>query len=65
MRALPHAPDSSPCETGTDFHDRPQGRSRDELDLGRPMDVDELNQQILDAVSLKSSFELGKLFIEI
>ena len=41
------------------------GRRRDQLDLGRAMDVDELNQQVGDPVILQSAFELDKLFFQV
>ena len=65
MRPLPHAPDGPPRETGADFRDRPQGRRRDELDLGCAVDVDELDQQVGDPVILKSALELDKLFFQV
>ena len=65
MGALPHAPDGTPRETGADLRDRPQGRRRNELDLGRAVDVDELDQQVGDAVILKSALERDKLFFQV
>ncbi len=38
---------------------------RNELDLGRPVDVDELDQQVGDPVILKSALELDKLFFQV
>ena len=54
MRALAHAPDGPAREAGAGFCHRSQRPRRHELDLGRAVDVDELDQQIGDAVVLQS-----------
>ena len=59
VRSLAHAPDGPAREAGAGFGHRLQGLRGHELDLGRSVDVDELDQQEGDPVVLQSVFEPG------
>ena len=64
MGALSHPPDRAARETRANFRDRPQGLCGHELDLGRAVDVDELDHQVADPVIFKSPLEIDKLGID-
>ncbi len=57
MRALPHAPDRTPGEAGAGLGDGPQSGRGHELDLGRAVDVDKLDQKILNPVVFETMLE--------
>ena len=53
-----------PAKPAPDFRHGPQGLRRNELDLGRAVDVDELDQQIGDSVVFQSVCELAECVVE-
>ena len=59
MGPLPYPPDGPPGEPRADLDDGSELRSRDELDLGRAVDVDELDEEIFDTVGEELVFEVS------